>query len=147
MSKRALGALVFLVGIGLIWLGAQTVGQEHGADPRNKVMVANWLETELWVNPWLIGIGLVGLMVAVLLLAKMTGPSIARLAVLLIGVAGLAWAAILPVFECTYPSPDYGVCSDNSALKWELAIVGAILVGVATVSYLVARRRHASQPA
>jgi hypothetical protein len=40
-----------------------------------------------------------------------------------------------------YPSADYGVCSDNSALKWELAIVGVILVGVALVSYAVARRR------
>jgi hypothetical protein len=75
--------------------------------------------------------------------AKLNGASIARLAVLLIGVAKLDLGGHpSPASECTYPSADYGICTDNSALKWELAIVGAILVGVAN---LVARRRHASQ--
>jgi hypothetical protein len=37
------------------------------------------------------------------------------------------------------------VCSDSWPLKWELAIVGVILLGVAMVSYFVARLRHASQ--
>jgi hypothetical protein len=68
--------------------------------------------------------------------------SVARLAALLIGVVGLASAFILSAFECTYPLPDYGVCSDNSALKWELAIAGAILVTLVVASHLTARRRH-----
>jgi hypothetical protein len=62
----------------------------------------------------------------------------------LVGVIGLAWAVILPASECKNLSADYGVCSDNYALKWELAVVGAILLGIALVSYLVARRRHVS---
>ena len=73
--------------------------------------------------------------------------SIARVAILLIGVAGLPWAVILPAFECSYPFPNYGTCSNYSALQWELAAVGAILVSVALVSYLVARHRRASQQA
>jgi hypothetical protein len=55
------------------------------------------------------------------------------------------WVVIVPAHECTYPSLDYRVCSDSWPLKWELAIVGAILLGVAIVSHLVAKRRHASQ--
>jgi hypothetical protein len=70
--------------------------------------------------------------------------SVARLAVLLIGVAGLAWALLVPASECVYPSPDYGICSDNSALKWQLAIFGAVLIGAAVASYLFTRRRRAS---
>ena len=73
--------------------------------------------------------------------------SIARVALLLIGVAGLLWAIILPAFECSYPFPNYGTCSGYSALQWELAAVGAVLVSVALVSYLVARKRRASQHA
>jgi hypothetical protein len=66
---RTVSPLLALVSIGLMWFGTQTTGQEHGADPRNKLLVASWLETELWVNPWLLGIGLVGLMAAFLLFA------------------------------------------------------------------------------
>ncbi len=54
--------------IGLIWLGTQIVDQSHGADPSGKVFIASWLESQLWVNPWLIGIGLVGLVAAIPLL-------------------------------------------------------------------------------
>jgi hypothetical protein len=77
-------------------------------------------------------------------MAKLRGASVARLAVLVVALGLLVWALLVPASECVYPSADYGVCSDNSALKWELAIVGAILVGVALVSYAVARRRHVS---
>ena len=76
-------------------------------------------------------------------MAKLNGTSVVRLILLMVGLAGLAWAVILPANECRKPSADYGVCSDNSALIWELAVVGAILVGVALVSYLTARRRRA----
>jgi hypothetical protein len=75
-------------------------------------------------------------------MAKLNGASVARLVLLLVGVAGLAWAVILPTYECKRPAADYGICSDNSALKWELAIVGAVLVATAVVSYLIARRRQ-----
>jgi len=78
-------------------------------------------------------------------MAKLNGASVARLVLLLLGLAGLAWALILPANECKKISADYGVCSDNSALKWELAIVGAILVAVVVVSYLIARRRQAER--
>jgi hypothetical protein len=77
-------------------------------------------------------------------MARLSGASVARVALVVVGVIGLAWAVILPASECKKLSGDYGVCSDNSALKWELAIVGAILVGGALVSYVVARRRHVS---
>ena len=52
-----------------MWFAVQTTGQEHGPDPRSKVLLAAWLETELWVNPWLLGAGLAGLIAAVLLFA------------------------------------------------------------------------------
>jgi hypothetical protein len=58
-----------LIGVAMMWLGTQTVGEEHGVDPRNKVLVAAWLETELWVDPWLVGGGLVILIAAVVLFA------------------------------------------------------------------------------
>jgi len=77
-------------------------------------------------------------------MAKLRGASVARLAVLVVALGLLVWALLVPASECVYPSADYGVCSDNSALEWELAIVSAILVGVALVSYAVARRRHVS---
>jgi hypothetical protein len=60
--------------------------------------------------------------------ARLRGASVARLALVVVGVIGLAWAVILPASECKKLSADYGVCADNSALKWELAIAGAILV-------------------
>ena len=77
-------------------------------------------------------------------MARPNGGSVARLVLLVVGLAGLAWALILPTNQCQQLSADYGVCSDNSALKWELAIVGVVLVAVAVVSYLIARRRQES---
>jgi len=43
----------------------QIVDQSHGADPSGKLFLASWLESELWVDPWMIGIGLVGLLAAI----------------------------------------------------------------------------------
>jgi hypothetical protein len=77
-------------------------------------------------------------------MAKLKGASIARLAMLVIALGLLVWALLVPASECVYPSADYGICSDNSALKWQLAIFGAVLIGAALVSYAVARRRHVS---
>ncbi|HEX3326275.1 MAG TPA: hypothetical protein VHV50_04695 [Actinomycetota bacterium] len=77
-------------------------------------------------------------------MAKLKGASIAQLAMLVIALGLFVWALLVPASECVYPSPDYGICSDNSALKGQLAIFGAVLIGVALVSYVVARRRHIS---
>jgi len=68
VNSRALAALLALASVGLILLGTQIVDQSHGADPSGKLFLASWLESELWVDPWMIGIGLVGLLAAILLL-------------------------------------------------------------------------------
>jgi len=78
-------------------------------------------------------------------MAKLKGASIARLAMLVIALGLLVWALLVPASECVYPSADYGICSDNSALKWQLAIFGAVLIGAAVASYLFSRRRRASR--
>ena len=67
VRQRWLFVFLALVGVALMWLGTQTVGEEHGVDPRNKVLIAAWLETELWVNPWLVGGGFVMLIASVVL--------------------------------------------------------------------------------
>ena len=67
--------------------------------------------------------------------------SVVLLVVLLLGVAALAWALLLPSSECHKISLDYGVCSDNSALKWEVGIIGGLLITGALVSGWIARRR------
>jgi len=66
--RWVLASFLALASVGLIWLGTQIGDQLHGPDPGGKVFVASWLESELWVNPWLIGVGLLGLLVAILLL-------------------------------------------------------------------------------
>jgi hypothetical protein len=63
---------VLAVGVGLVWFGTQTVGQEHSGDPNNKVFVASWIETQLWMNPWLVAIG--GLMLATAVLLLLVSP-------------------------------------------------------------------------
>jgi len=68
VNRRVLAVLLAVASIGLIWLGTQIVDQSHGADPSGKLFIASWLESELWVNPWLIGMGLVGLLASILLL-------------------------------------------------------------------------------
>jgi hypothetical protein len=78
------------------------------------------------------------------LMAKLKGASIARLAILVLALGLLVWALLVPASECVYPSADYGVCSDNSGLKWQLTIFGAVLIGAAAGSYLLARRRRGS---
>ena len=69
MSRWVLASLVAVASIGSIWFGTQIVDQSHGADPSGKLFLASWLESELWVNPWLIGIGLAGLLATLLVLA------------------------------------------------------------------------------
>jgi hypothetical protein len=64
------------------------------------------------------------------------------LSVLVVGAAGLVWALLLPSHEFHQVSFDYGVCSDNSALKWEVAIIAGVLITGALVSGWVAKCRH-----
>jgi hypothetical protein len=71
-----LASVLAVVSIGLIWLGTQIVDQSHGPDPGGKLFIAAWLESELWVNPWLIGIGVIGLVAAILVLVL--GPRTRR---------------------------------------------------------------------
>jgi hypothetical protein len=68
--RRVVILAVLSIAVGLVWFGTQTVGQDHGADPRGKVFVLGWLETELWVNPWLVGIGVLMIMFGVVLLVR-----------------------------------------------------------------------------
>jgi hypothetical protein len=70
MNRWVLATLVAVAGVGSIWFGTQIVDQSHGADPSGKLFLASWLSSELWVNPWLIGIGLAGLLAAILLLVS-----------------------------------------------------------------------------
>jgi hypothetical protein len=64
-----LASLLAVASVGLIWLGTQIVDQSHGPDPGGKLVVAAWLESEVWLNPWLVGLGLIGGVTAVLLFA------------------------------------------------------------------------------
>jgi hypothetical protein len=57
--------LLALIGIAAIWFGTQTVDQDHGPDPGGKVFVLGWLSTELWMNLWLVGLGMLLLVAAV----------------------------------------------------------------------------------
>jgi hypothetical protein len=68
MSRRTFGALVLLASLALIWLGTQILDQAHGRDPGGKLFLAGWLSSELWVNPWLVVVGIVGVAAAVILL-------------------------------------------------------------------------------
>ena len=68
MNRWVLASLVAVASVGLIWFGTQIVDQAHGADPSGKLFLASWLESELWVNPWLIAVGLAGLVAALLVL-------------------------------------------------------------------------------
>lgn len=66
MSRRiAIPLLLALIGIAAIWFGTQTVDQSHGPDPAGKVFVMGWLSTELWMNLWLVGLGTILLIAAV----------------------------------------------------------------------------------
>ncbi|MGZ5294082.1 MAG: hypothetical protein ACXWFU_07625 [Actinomycetota bacterium] len=66
MTRRTgLSVLLALMGVAAIWFGTQTVDQEHGPDPSGKEFVAGWLSTELWMNLWIVGLGLLLLVTAV----------------------------------------------------------------------------------
>jgi hypothetical protein len=63
--RTAISVGLAITGVAAIWFGTQTVGQDHGPDPTGKEFVAGWLETELWMNPWLVGLGMFLLVAAV----------------------------------------------------------------------------------
>jgi LPXTG-motif cell wall-anchored protein len=39
-------------------------------DPKGKVLIASWLASELWLNPWLLVLGLAALVTAIVLLLR-----------------------------------------------------------------------------
>lgn len=57
--------LLALMGMAAIWFGTQTVDQDHASDPGGKEFVWGWLSTELWMNLWLVGLGMLLLVAAV----------------------------------------------------------------------------------
>jgi hypothetical protein len=63
--RTSISILLALIGIAAIWFGTQTVDQDHGPDPGGKVFVWGWLSTELWMNLWLVGLGMLLLVAAV----------------------------------------------------------------------------------
>jgi hypothetical protein len=63
--RTAISVGLAITGIAAIWFGTQTVDQEHGPDPSGKEFVAGWLSTELWMNLWLVGVGMLLLVAAV----------------------------------------------------------------------------------
>jgi hypothetical protein len=68
LKRRAwLTLLVAALGIVEITFAVQITSQEAcSGDPcRGKIFVAGWLESELWVNPWLVLAGVSTLVVAV----------------------------------------------------------------------------------
>jgi hypothetical protein len=67
IRRTAISTTLALTGVAAVWFGTQTVSQEHGPDPRSKVFVAGWLDTELWLNPWMVGLGVLLLVAAVIL--------------------------------------------------------------------------------
>ena len=67
MTRRTgLPILLALMGIAAIWFGTQTVDQSHGSDPSGKEFVAGWLSTELWMNLWIAGLGLLLLVAGII---------------------------------------------------------------------------------
>ena len=70
MTRRSgVSVLLALMGVAAIWFGTQTLDQSHGPDPSGKVFVAGWLETELWMNLRLVGLGILLLVAAVVYFA------------------------------------------------------------------------------
>ena len=66
MKRAAL--IVAKLGVLEIAFGTQVVPQEHGlVDPGGKVLVESWLASQLWVNPWLVAVGGLTVVVAIVL--------------------------------------------------------------------------------
>jgi len=68
VNRWVLASLIAVASLGFIWIGTQILDPEHAADPGGKLFLASWLSSQLWVNPWLIGIGIAGLLAASLVL-------------------------------------------------------------------------------
>ena len=63
--------LVATIGIAQIAFAVQ-IRTWHGrgswtGDPRNKVFVASWLASEMWINPWLLLVGVATMILAVVI--------------------------------------------------------------------------------
>ena len=67
MTRRTVISVgLAMTGVAVIWFGTQTVDQSHGPDPSGKEFVAGWLSTELWMDLWLVGLGVLLLVAALI---------------------------------------------------------------------------------
>jgi hypothetical protein len=62
--RTGVSVLLALMGVAAIWFGTQTLDQDHASDPSGKEFVAGWISTELWMNLWIVGLGLLLLVAA-----------------------------------------------------------------------------------
>jgi hypothetical protein len=77
--QRRLASIVAAAGVVLL-VFAFELRTWHGrgtwtGDPKGKFLIASWLASELWLNPWLLIAGLVSLAVAGTLLLRAKGHS------------------------------------------------------------------------
>jgi hypothetical protein len=69
--KRRIWLTVFAATVGIAEIAfAIQIRTWHGrgswtGDPRNKVFVASWLASEMWINPWLLLVGVTTMILAV----------------------------------------------------------------------------------
>jgi len=66
-NRWVVASVLASVGVALIWFGTQIVDQSQ-TEPGGKLFLASWLESQLWINPWLVSLGLVGLTAAIVVL-------------------------------------------------------------------------------
>ena len=64
-----------------------------------------------------------------------------------VGVAAIVWAVLLPTQTCVRVSIDYGSCSDNTAFKLVVGLAGAAVVFGSLLAYRrISSRRHLPAP-
>ena len=67
MSRRSISLIVALGGVAAIWFGTNTMDPEHGVDDASgQVFVGGWFGIEFWIYPWLIGLGVLLLVAALI---------------------------------------------------------------------------------
>jgi uncharacterized membrane protein len=75
-------------------------------------------------------------------MARRHGATFVLLVVLIVGVVAIAWAVFSPTNNC-FHGYDYEVCTDMTAVKWSVGIVGGMAtIGAATVYWRIDARRR-----
>lgn len=72
--RRRLASIVSAAGL-IAFVSAFELRTWHGrgtwtGDPKDKILIASWLASEVWLNPWLLVTGLVALGVALALFRR-----------------------------------------------------------------------------